>query len=162
MRGVATRRVKAAGLSFVALGVLAAGMAVPAQAAPTVFEGTMAFSGPLDAGPVITDEMACPEPGPLDGTFYKFIDLKADFTFFKLEGPPRLFTDPAGGTGIGDYDLDLYLYDAKCSLLAEGVTSGPTEKVDTKKPVRYVVINYYVGPHPNLPYKLQADNERIK
>ena len=43
-----------------------------------------AFSGPLDAGPPVTDEIACPEAGPLDGTFYKFIDLKADFTFFKL------------------------------------------------------------------------------
>lgn len=146
-------------LIFAALG---AGLTTPAQAAPFVFEGTLAFSGPLDAGPPIEDELACPDPGALDGTFYKFIDLKADFTFFKLEGPPRLFTDPAGGTGIGDYDLDLYVYDAKCNLLTESVTSGPTEKTDTKKPARFVIVNYYVGPHPNLPFKFQAANERIK
>lgn len=148
--------------SLFAFSVLSAGFALPAKAAPTVFEGTLAFSGPADAGPPVADELACPEAGPLDGTFYKLVDLKADFTVFKLEGPPRLFTDPAGGTGIGDYDLDLYLYDAKCNLLAEGVTSGPTEKVDTKKPVRFAIVNYYVGPHPNLPFKLQAANERIK
>lgn len=155
-------RVRAILTCLIALAALAGGLAVPAQAAPTVFEGTLAFSGPADAGPTIAEELSCPEPGELDGTFYKFIDLRADFTFFKLEGPPRLFTDPAGGTGIGDYDLDLYVYDAKCNLIGEGVTTGPTEKVDTKKAARFLVVNYYVGPHPNLPFKLQAANERIK
>ncbi|HUR50120.1 MAG TPA: hypothetical protein VMY88_11420 [Acidimicrobiales bacterium] len=153
-------RIALAGLFLFAL--VAGGLAIPAQAAPTVFEGTLLFSGPADAGPTITDELACPGPGDLDGTFYKFIDLKADYKVFKLEGPPRLFTDPAGGTGIGDYDLDLYIYDAKCNLIAESVTSGPTEKTETKKPARFVIVNYYVGPHPNLPFKLQAANERIK
>ena len=137
---------------------------VPAQAAPTVIEGTIAFSAPI--GDAMSgsdwDEVMCPDAGPADGSFYKFIDLKADYTNLKVEGPTRLFTDPAGGTGIGDYDLDIYVLDAKCKDLNHDNTSYPTEKFDGKKPARFVVVHYYIGPYPNLQFKLQAANERIK
>lgn len=147
--------------SLLTVFAFAAVLAGPAQAAPTVFEGTLAFSG-ADAGPVLAGETVCPEPGDLDGTFYKFIDLKADYTFFKVEGPTRLVTDPSGATQAGDYDIDMYVYDAECNAVGEGITSGPTEKFDTKKPARYAVVHYYVGVHPNLPFTLQVANERIK
>lgn len=150
------------GLSVAALTLLAGGLAVPAQAAPTVFEDTLAFSAPVDVAAEVLPELVCPEPGDLDGTFYKFIDLEGDYTHFKLEGPPRLFTDPSGQTQIGDYDLDIYVYDADCNQVGEGITSGATEKFDIKKPARYAVVHYYVGIHPDLPFTLQVDNERIK
>ena len=150
------------GLLFVA--AVAAGLSSPAQAAPEKIEGTIAFSAPI--GDAMDgshwDQIMCPDAGPADGSFYKFIDLKGDYTNLKLEGPARLVTDPSGTTGIGDYDLDIYVLDAKCKDLNHSNTSYPTEKFDGKKPARYVVVHYYIGPHPNLPFTLQAANERIK
>ena len=148
-------------LGIALLGSLAT---VPAQAAPEVIEGTIAFSAPI--GDAMSgsdwDQIMCPDPGPADGSFYKFIDLKADYTNLKVEGPVRLFEDPAGGTGIGDYDLDLYVLDAKCNDLNHENTSYPTEKFDGKKGARFVVVHYYIGAHADLPFKLQAANEKIK
>ena len=150
------------GLSVGALAVLAVGLAMPAQAAPRTFEGTLAFSAPVDVASEVMPELTCPESGELDGTFYKFIDLEGGYKNFKLEGPPRLFTDPSGVTKTGDYDLDIYVYDDKCNQIGEGVTSGATEKFDLKKKARYAVVHYYVGIHPDLPFTLQVANGRIK
>lgn len=138
---------------------------VPAQAAPVPFEGTLAFPLQTDTfGLDVTewDPILCPDAGPADGSFYKFIDLKGDYTNLKLEGPPVIFTEPTGEVGWSDYDLDMYQLDAKCNQLEHQNTSGPLERWDAKKPARYVVVHYYLGVHPNLPFKLTADNEKIK
>ena len=160
-------RIKSAVSLLVVLSALmAGGLAVPSQAAPEVFEGTFAAPGPIGdafgAGLADWDEVLCPEAGPADGTFYKFIDLKADFKNVKLEGPPRLFTEPTGVLGLGDYDLDLYLFDAKCQALEHSNGLESAESWSGKKGARYVLAHYYVGVHANLPFKVQAANERIK
>lgn len=156
------KRLKFVG-ALAALGVLASGLAAPAQAAPKKFEGTIAFSAPI--GDAMEgkewDQIVCPDTGPADGSFYKFIDLGGDFKNLKLEGPPRLVEDPAG-LGLGDYDMDMYVFDAKCNDLMHATSQYPTEKFEGKKPARYVVVHYYVGPHADLPFTLQAANERIK
>ncbi|HUR50121.1 MAG TPA: hypothetical protein VMY88_11425 [Acidimicrobiales bacterium] len=158
-------RIRAALTSLLVLACLAGGLAVPAQAAPTVFESTLAVPVQTDTfglGLTEWDPILCPDAGPADGSFYKFIDLKGEYTNLKLEGPPVIFTDPSGAVGWSDYDLDMYQFDSKCKQLEDQNTSGPTEKWSAKKPARYVVVHYYLGVHPNLPFKLQAANERIK
>lgn len=159
-------RIPALLTSLLVLICIAAGSAVPAQAAPEVFEGTLVAPGPIGdafgAGAADWDEVLCPEAGELDGTFYKFIDLKADFTNIKLEGPARLFTEPSGALGLGDYDLDLYLFDAKCGAIDHSNGLESIEKYAGKKAARFVLVHYYVGIHANLPFKVQAANERIK
>ena len=158
-------RIRAILTCLIALTALAGGLAVPTQAAPTVFEGALLAPLQTDTfGLDVTewDPILCPDAGPADGSFYKFIDLGADFTNLKLEGPTVIFTDPSGVTGWSDYDLDMYQLDAKCQQLEHSNTSGPFEKWSAKKPARYVVVHYYLGVHPNLPFKLQAANEAIK
>lgn len=143
---------------------LAAGLVAPAQAAPAVFKGTLAFPAPITDGLSGEEygEIVCPDAGPANGTFYAFVDLKADYKVIKMEGPTRLVTDPSGTTQSGDYDLDMFLFDAKCQPLDNPNTSSGTERFDGKKLARYVVVHYYVGIHPNLPFTVQAANERIK
>lgn len=159
-------RIRAVLTSLLVLACLAGGLAIPAQAAPAVFEGTLAAPLTTDTfGLGVTDWdpiVPCPEAGDLDGTFYKFIDLKADFTYLKLEGPPVIFTEPSGAVGWSDYDLDMFQFDAKCNQLEDQNGSGATENWNAKKPARYVVVHYYMGIHPELPFKLQAANEKIK
>lgn len=158
-------RIRAILISLLALTALAGGLAVPSQAAPTVIEGTLLAPLQSDTwGLDVTewDPILCPDAGPADGTFYKFIDLGGDFKNLKLEGPPVIFTDPSGVAGWSDYDLDMYQLDSKCQQLEHQNTSGPLEKWDAKKPARYVVVHYYLGVHPNLPFKLTAANEKIK
>ena len=158
-------RIRVVLTSLLALVALAAGLTSPAQAAPEVFEETLLFPVQTDTfGLDITewDPILCPDAGPADGSFYKFIDLKADFTYLKLEGPPVIFTDPTGAVGWSDYDLDMYQLDKDCKQLPHQNTSGPLERWDSKKPARYVVVHYYLGVHPNLPFKLSAANEKVK
>ncbi len=158
-------RIRASLTCLIALAALAGGLAVPTQAAPTLFEGKLTAPLQTDTfGLDITewDPIVCPDAGPADGSFYKFIDLKGDFKNLKLEGPKVIFTDPSGVTGWSDYDLDMYQLDAKCQQLPHSNTSGPLERWDSKKPARYVVVHYYLGIHPNLPFKLHAANEKIK
>ena len=144
-----------------AAGLLLSGFNMPAQAAPKKFEAKLAFPGG-DGAPVIREKTACPAAGQGDGTFYKFFDLKGDFTYFKVEGPKRLVTDPSGTTKLGDYDIDMYVYDAKCKDMGAKNTEAGVESHNTKKPARYVVVHYYTGVHPNLPITLQVANEPIK
>src|SRR5688572_29957125 len=76
---------------------LAAGLAVPAQAAPVKFESTLAAPLQSDTwglGVTEWDPILCPDAGPADGTFYRFIDLKGEFKNLKLSGPPVIATDP--------------------------------------------------------------------
>jgi len=144
-----------------AAGLLLSGFNMPAQAAPKKFEAKLAFPG-ADGGLAIREKTACPAAGQGDGTFYKFFDLKGDFTHFKVEGPKRLVTDPSGTTKLGDYDIDMYVYDAKCKEMGAHNTEAGVEAHSTKKPARYVVVHYYTGVHANLPITLQVANEKIK
>ena len=158
-------RIRVVLTSLLALVALAAGLISPAHAAPKAVEGTLAVPLQTDTfGLHLTewDPILCPDAGPADGSFYKFIDLEGDFKNLKLEGPPVIVTDPSGVTGWSDYDLDMYQFDKDCKQLEHQNTSGPLERWDSKKPARYVVVHYYLGVHPNLPFKLSADNERIK
>jgi len=105
----------------------------------------------------------CPTGGPLDGTIFKFIDLKGNYTKFKASGPPVLFTqtvpaNPAtSAIVVQDYDIDLYLLDAKCKRIdVTGANQGgATEKQSTRKPARYAVIVYWDGHDANLPVTLE-------
>ncbi len=156
-------RIRAILTSGLVLAAIVGGSAGPSRAAPQVFEGTVAFSAPITdfLSGAEYDELVCPDAGPANGSFYRFIDLKGDFKNLKLEGPKRVVEDPAG-YGIGDYDLDMFVFDAKCNDLNHDNTQYPTERFDGKKAARYVVVHYYIGVHPNLPFKLQAANEKIK
>lgn len=148
--------------ALVIVGFLAGSLGAPAQASEVAkFEAKIAAPG-ADLAHVTADEFACPKPGDGDGVFYKFIDLKADYTFFKVSGPRPLYTDPTGVLGWGDYDLDLFVYDAKCKEIGKGTTPSGTEKTDTKKPARYAIVHYFYGIHANLPITLQASNASIK
>ena len=146
-------------IGLIAVGVLAAGLGSPAKAAEGKFEGVIA--APTPAPGTEYADLACGDPagGPLNGVNYAWIDLEADYTKFDLTGPMRLFEDPAGGTGIGDYDFDLYLYDAKCTDITTH-TNGPEAfvKTSTKRPARFAMIIYWTGIYPAQPYVLQASN----
>lgn len=141
-----------------ALGVLGSGLGSPAKAEEK-FEGTILMPNP---GPGSDDYagIACGDPagGPLNGITYAWIEFKTDYTKFDLSGPARLFEDPAG-LGIGDYDFDLYFFDAKCNNITNH-TNGPESflKTSTKKPARYALIIYWTGVHPEQPYVLAASN----
>lgn len=148
--------------ALLALGLVGGLASAPAQAAPKKFEGHLAAPF-ADAAGVAADELACPEAGDGDGLFYKFFDLEGDYKNFKVSGPTHLFTDPTGGTlGWDSYDLDLYVFDAKCNPLPDANSGAGTEKLETKKPARYAIVHYYYGVIPDLPITLEVDNSPIK
>lgn len=136
-------------------------VAVPAQAEePKVFEANiLAPAGGAEVGHV-----GCPDGGPANGSTYVFIDLEGDFTFFKASGPAHLVNEPSpvGVHDINDYDIDLFVFDAKCKQLPDANGPAGTEKLDTKRPARYALISYWSGVIPNLPITLEASNSRIK
>lgn len=108
------------------------------------------------------DDMAvarqtCPEPGDYDGYTWRFFDLKGEYTKFVAQGPK-----PAAGqvTPLGtfhDYDIDLWLLDAKCNRIdvPNSNAGGGYEKQSTRKPARYAVIVYWYGHQVNLPVTLE-------
>lgn len=150
-------------VALVAIGVLAAtGVVSPVRAAePKKFEGHIAHAG-AGVGHTLADEFACPDPGEPNGTTYAFIDLEGDYTHFKVSGPPHLWAPSTTPLQWGDYDFDMYVYDAKCKLIGEGATPAGTEKTSTKKPGRYVLIDYFFGVQPNAAFTLQVANAPIK
>ena len=157
-------KIRTLGLTLAVVAVLATGLSGPAQAANKEFEGNILAPFPA-ASEGEYAELACPaggpaDPagGPLNGVTYAFVDFEGDYTKFQMSGPTRLFEDPAG-LGIGDYDLDLYLFDAKCKNITAH-TNGPEAfvKTDTKKPARYALIIYWTGVHPNQPWGLAVSN----
>ena len=104
----------------------------------------------------------CPAGGPLDGTIFKFIDLKGNYTHFKASGPPVLFTEtvpdnPAtSAIVVQDYDIDLYLLDAKCKRIdVAGANAAVPRRSRRRKPARYAVIVYWDGHDANLPVTLE-------
>lgn len=142
------------------------GFAVPTPAEPNKkFEGTITAPA-HDAGPEIFAG-ACPEPGDADGLTYKFFDLGGEYKHFKSYGPPHLFNepDPAGAYhDINDYDIDMYAFDNKCKEITPSDANGPagTERFETRRPARFVIIAYWSGIHPDLPVTLEVSHTKIK
>lgn len=164
-------------MAGIAAGSLAIGSASPAPAAEVKkFEGTIALPAPIlsneTAGDYATGgalTMVCPDPGDGDGVFYKFFDLGADYKFFFVSGGEPVVNepDPTGvlGGSIQEYDLDLYVYDAKCNpveIETGGINTGAGHAPGIAfKPARYAAVSYFVGP-PNINVTLEASTERIK
>lgn len=100
---------------------------------------------------------SCPKAGEFDGLVYKWFDLKGGFTKFKASGPKVLFNQETPVGSFADYDLDLYLLDAKCKriVVTGSNTGGATEKQSVKKPAAYAVIVYWQGHTPNIPVTLE-------
>ena len=178
-------RIRNLALGLTAVGLLAVGTAAPSPAAEVKkYEATIAAPAPIVssefAGHWITTanenpvRQTCPEGGPGDGVFYKFIDLKGDYTHFFVSGPPSTLNepDPTGGAVItlgtfNDYDVDLFAFDAKCNELElDGSINtmsgiGNASVTAKNKAARYAAIAYFSGP-PNLDVVLEASTERIK
>lgn len=172
-------RFRTLALGITAVGLLAVGTAAPSPAAEIKkYEGTIALPAPVvsnaaaasydPAGDAI--RMTCPEAGDGDGVFYKFFDLKGEFTHFFVSGPPSTLNQPdPSPVGLGtihDYDLDLYAFDAKCNELEIDGSIGTSNGIGNgtvvgKKPARYAAVAYFSGP-PNLPVLLEASTEKIK
>ena len=166
-------RFRTLALGITAVGLLAVGTAAPSPAAPIKkFEKTIAAPAPVlsnaTAGHYETDKarQVCPSAGAGDGKIYAFFELKEDFKFFFVSGPKSTLNqaDPAAGNGtFHDYDLDLYVFDAKCKELtvegsinkANGIGDGTANK-----PARFAAVAYFSGP-PNLKVTLEASNTKI-
>jgi hypothetical protein len=160
-------RIRSFVLAAGAAGLLATGFAGPATANDVKkFEGTIAAPAPVASNDLAADKANCPKGGSANGTVYRFFDLKGEFTHFYVSGPKLNVNqpDPAAGQGdIQDYDLDLYLFNAKCVPID---ASGSINKLNgvgsaTSKPARYAAVAYFAGPYPNIPVVLEASNQKI-
>lgn len=146
--------------------LLGVALGAPAKAEePKKWEFTL-LAPAADAAPVLADEMTCPEAGDLDGTFYKFLELGADFKSFKVSGPAHLVNEPnpVGVHAINDYDIDLTVLDAKCNDItpSKAAPDAGTEVFETKRPARFALITYWSGVYPELPVTLLTANSKIK
>ena len=153
----------AAGLAAFA----AVGFAIPAPAQPNKkFEGTI--TAPAHDANAEIFAGACPGPGDADGLTYKFFDLGGEFKHFKASGPTHLFNEPdptpVGYHDINDYDIDMYAFDGKCKEVTPSDANGPagTERFETRRPARYVVVAYWSGIHVDLPVTLEVSHTKIK
>ena len=148
-------------VALVAIGVLAAGLGSPAKA-ETKFEGTVLAPNP--AGSQLRDdvfvEQACASPdtgGDLNGVNYTWVDLKADYTKFDMSGPAHVLAAGDTPAGVGDHDLDWYFFDAKCKNITKHENlEESTKKVTSAKPVRYVMVLYWSGIYPEIPFTIVA------
>jgi hypothetical protein len=156
---------------LVALLGLAVLGATPAQAAPKKLTSTVAFPAAdvgtwigagygnfLPVEDVSAVRQTCPTGGDFDGTIFRFFDLKGDYKKFTASGPPVLFNQSTPAGNFSDYDIDLYLFDAKCNriVLTGANAGGAVEKQTTsRKPARYAVIVYWQGYMPNMPITLE-------
>lgn len=156
------------------LGVLA----MPAQAAaPKVLKATIAVPGNSASSAhangraegesipsAVPVRKACPGPGQLDGQTYKFFDLgAATGKVIKAYGPKPAVTQivPGLNSTYNEYDIDVAGFDAKCNFVEgpTGFTGGSTagsELYKPKKPVRFIVVNYYSGPYKDLPITVEV------
>lgn len=155
-----------AALVIVAVIAAALGLSAPSLADPNAkFEATIAAPA-HDAGPELFAD-ACPGGGDFNGMTYAFFDIKGEYKHFKSFGPDHLFNepDPAGAYhDINDYDIDMYAFDNKCKEVTPSTANGPagTERFETKRPARYVVIAYWSGIHKDLPVTLEVSHTKIK
>ena len=142
----------------------AIGLSAPTQADPNrKFEATITAPA-HDAGPELFAD-ACPEPGEYDGMTYAFFDLKGEFKNFKAYGPAHLFNEPMPYYhDANDYDIDMYAFDNKCKEVTPSGANGPagTERFETKRPARYVIVAYWSGIHVDLPVTLEVSHTKIK
>lgn len=144
------------------LGLVAGLTSAPVKAEEVkVIESTVAAPG-AGGGKAIAEELGCPGPGEADGTNYRWIDLEGGYTHFKVMGPQYLFDPATTPLQWGDYDMDMYVFDDKCKLIGEGATPSGVESTSTKRPARYVLIDYFFGVQPNLHFTLHASNSKIK
>lgn len=157
-------RSRRACLTMAAALAAAIGLSAPTQADPNrKFEATIAAPA-HDAGPELFAG-ACPEPGDFDGMTYAFFDLKGEFKHFKSYGPDHLFNEPSPAYhDVNDYDIDMYAFDNKCKEVTPSSANGPagTERFETKRPARYVVVAYWSGIHLDLPVTLEVSHTKIK
>ena len=154
-------RIFSVGAVALALGL---SMGTGTVAAPNKsFEATI--SAPAhNAGPELFAD-ACPEPGEHDGLTYAFFDLKGEFKHFKAYGPEHLFNEPSPAYhDANDYDIDMYAFDRKCKEITPSDANGPagTERFETRRPARYVVIAYWSGIYKDLPVTLEVSHTKIK
>lgn len=142
----------------------AIGLSVPTQAEPNKkFEATIEAPA-HDAGPELFAD-ACPDPGDFDGMTYAFFDLKGEFKNFKSYGPTHLFNQPGPAYhDVNDYDIDMYAFDNKCKEVTPSGANGPagTERFETKRPARYVIVAYWSGIYVDLPVTLEVSHTKIK
>jgi hypothetical protein len=151
---------------------------LPAQAAaPKVLKATITLPGHDVSGPIATGRVegetipsavpirqTCPGPGPFDGQHYKFFDLgAATGKVIKAYGPKPAVTQivPGLDSTYNEYDIDVSGFDAKCNYIEgpTGFTGGSTagsELYKPKKPVRFIVVNYYSGPYKDLPITVEV------
>ena len=149
-------------VALAAVSALVLGSGLPAKAEdPKKFESTLAAPAG-GGGHSLASELACPGPGAADGTSYRWIDLKGGYTHFKLTGPPHLFNQPAPVHDANDYDMDMFVFDDKCKQIGEGATPAGGEKTSTKRPARFVLVDYFLGVQPNLKFTLLVSNSPIK
>lgn len=161
------------GLALAVASVAGLASGPSASAAPLKLVATIAFpsaevstaigSGNTNASELPEARQTCPEGGQFDGTTFKFFDLKAGYTKVKAYGPQVVFSQSPAGLTLNDYDIDLYILDAKCNLLPSSGTKNAGGAFETASarpanPARYAVINYYYGPYANLAVTLEASN----
>ncbi|HUR48570.1 MAG TPA: hypothetical protein VMY88_03435 [Acidimicrobiales bacterium] len=149
---------------------LLAGSGAPSQAQDIKkFEGTITAPLPVVSNQLAAMEDFCPGGGDLNGTFYRFFDLGAEYKHFYVSGPALIIDQPeptgVKGGNYQDYDVDLTVFNSKCQVV-DG--DGPINKqmgvgaFTAARPVRYAAINYYAGPYTDIPMVLEASNEKIK
>lgn len=151
-------------LTLGAVAATAMALSVPSQAEPNKkFEATITAPA-HDAGPELFAG-ACPEGGDFNGVTYAFFDLGGEYKHFKAYGPAHLFNEPSPAYhDVNDYDIDMYAFDAKCKEVTPSSANGPsgTERFETKRPGRYVVVAYWSGIHTDLPVTLEVSHTKIK
>lgn len=142
----------------------AIGLSAPGQAQPNAtFKATITAPA-HDAGPRLFAG-ACPSGGSFNGKTYAFFDIKGEYKHFKTYGPKHLINQ----TGVpyhdlNDYDIDMYAFDNKCKEVTPSGANGPagTERFETKRPARYVVVAYWSGIHKDLPVTLEVSHTKLK
>jgi len=160
---VGTRRLRL-GLTIAVAIVAAIGLSAPSQAEPDKkFKSTIGVPA-HDAGPELFAD-ACPKPGQFDGRSYRFFDIGGEYKHFKSYGPAHLVNQPGPAYhDINDYDIDMYAFDGKCKEVTPAGANGPggTERFETKRPARYVVVAYWSGIHRDLPVTLEVSHTKLK
>lgn len=163
----------------VALAVSTLVVGQPAHAKPKVFESTISIPGfdianataggqaeGLDVPAAL--KRVCPGVGEFDGVWYRFFDLgAATGKNIKLTSQEPVVNQTVPNTPALDsftqneFDIDVYGFDAKCKRvegpdIADGTSTTAKEQFRPKKPVRYLAVVYWIGPYPNLPFKLEV------
>ncbi|MBW3536315.1 MAG: hypothetical protein KY395_00915 [Actinobacteria bacterium] len=145
-------------LGIALIGSLVAG---PAQAAEKEVEGTIPAFAPA-IGPVggsVHGDKVCAGDLPAEGPYWKWIDLEEEYKKFDLSGPAHLVASGDTPAGVGDHDLDWYFYDAKCKNVTTHTNVEDSNiKAEARRPAKFVLVLYWAGIYPNIPFKIIASN----